>query len=45
MESVIIKEGKTIIVNAGYKATVSQDGILSNPEKIGQTKIEREWGK
>ena len=43
MEPVIIKEVKTIIVNAGYKATVSQDGILSKPEKFNQAKIERWW--
>lgn len=45
MESVITKEGKTIIVNAGYKATVSQDGILSKPEKINLKKMKRGWEK
>jgi hypothetical protein len=38
-----IKEGNTIIVNAGYKATVTKDGILSDPEKIDLTKIVRWW--
>lgn len=37
------QEGKTIIVNARYKATASQDGILSKPEKLNPAKIERWW--
>ncbi|MCX6328332.1 MAG: FecR family protein [Bacteroidia bacterium] len=40
-----IKEGNTIIVNAGYKAIVTKDGILSDPKKIDLTTIERWWEK
>ncbi|TRZ88820.1 MAG: hypothetical protein D4R88_06935 [Methanosarcinales archaeon] len=37
------KGDKTIIVNAGYKGTVTKDGILSDPEKLDLSKIERWW--
>jgi len=40
-----IKGDKTIIVNAGYKGTAAKDGILSDPEKIDLSKIERWWEK
>ncbi len=39
------KGEKTIIVDAGYKGTATKDGILSDPEKIDLTKIERWWEK
>ena len=35
------KGDKTIIVNAGYKGTATKGGILSDPEKIDLSKIER----
>ena len=37
------KGDKTIIVNAGYKGTATKGGILSDPEKIDLSKIERWW--
>lgn len=37
------KREKTIIVNAGHKATAAKDGILSDPERIDLSKIERWW--
>ena len=39
------KGEKTIIVNAGYKGTATKGGILSDPEKIDLSKIERWWEK
>ena len=39
------KGEKIIIVNAGYKGTVTKDGILSDPEKLDLSKIERWWEK
>ena len=39
------KGDKTIIVNAGYKGTATKGGILSDPEKIDLSKIERWWEK
>jgi ferric-dicitrate binding protein FerR (iron transport regulator) len=38
-----IKGGKTIIVNAGYKGTATKDGILSDPQQIDLSTIERWW--
>jgi hypothetical protein len=43
MESVIKKGEKIITVNAGYKGTATKDGILSDPEKIGTSNLERWW--
>jgi len=43
VEMKVIKGGKTIIVNAGYKGAVTKDGKLSEPEKIDLSKIERWW--
>jgi hypothetical protein len=40
-----IKEGNTILVNAGYKVTATKDGFLSDPKKIDLTTIERWWEK
>jgi len=37
------KGDKTIIVNAGYKGTVTKDGILSDPDKIDISNLERWW--
>jgi ferric-dicitrate binding protein FerR (iron transport regulator) len=38
-----IKGEKTIIINASYKVIVTKDGILSNPEKIDLTKMDKWW--
>ena len=37
------KGDKTVIVNAGYKGAATKGGILSDPEKIDLSKIERWW--
>jgi ferric-dicitrate binding protein FerR (iron transport regulator) len=39
------KGEKTTIVNAGYKGTATKDGILSDPEKIDLSNLERWWEK
>ena len=39
------KGEKIIIVNAGYKGTVTKDGILSDPDKIDIANLERWWEK
>lgn len=39
------KGDKTIIVNAGYKGTTTKGGILSDPEKIDLSNLERWWEK
>jgi hypothetical protein len=39
------KGEKIIIVNSGYKGTVTKGGKLSEPEKIDLSKIERWWEK
>lgn len=39
------KGNKVIIVNAGYKGTVTKDGKLSEPEKIDLSIMERWWEK
>ena len=39
------KGEKTIIVNAGYKGTATKGGILSDPEKIDISNLERWWEK
>jgi hypothetical protein len=40
-----IKGAKTVVVNAGYKGTTTKDGILSEPQKIDISTIERWWEK
>ena len=39
------KGEKTIIVNAGYKGTATKNGVLSDPEKVDLSKIEKWWEK
>ncbi len=39
------KGEKIIIINAGYKGTVTKDGKLSEPEKIDLSKMEGWWEK
>lgn len=39
------KGEKIIIVNAGYKGTTTKDGILSEPEQIDISNLERWWEK
>lgn len=38
-----VKGEKTIIVNAGHRVAVTEDGILLDPEKIDLSKTERWW--
>jgi len=38
-------ETRTVVVNEGYRAAVAKGGILSDPEKIDLSKIERWWEK
>jgi hypothetical protein len=38
-----IKEEKIIIVNAGYRASITKDGVLSEIENIDLLKIDRWW--
>jgi hypothetical protein len=40
-----IKGDKTIMVNEGYKCTATKGGILSDPEKIDSSNLERWWEK
>jgi hypothetical protein len=37
------KGEKTIIVNAGHRATATKDGVLSGPEKIDLTTMHKWW--
>jgi|GEM_PF-6816501 len=43
MKSVITQGDRTVIVNAGYKGIAAKDGILSGPELIDLSKIEKWW--
>jgi hypothetical protein len=36
---------KTIVVNAGYKGSITKDGIVSEPQKMDMSKLERWWEK
>ena len=39
------KGDKTIVVNAGYKGSITKDGIVSEPQKTDISKRETWWGK
>ena len=39
------KENRTAVVNEGYRAAVSKDGKLSEPEKIDISELDRWWEK